>query len=214
MSATVIWKKREEEQVLIQDDELENINDVIELNDTSSTVHVDSHTDSDDTFAETEQLKLTDESQRDDGVESLSKGQPPRTPLFVFVVVFFSIIGGFLFGYDTGVIAGALLELEKDFDLDVTKKELVVSVTVVAAAIGAVIGGPFNEMLGRKRTIMISSIVFAVGAIMMGAAPTNRNVQSWSWLIVLGGRFIVGLGIGVYINVHVHVYIPTNKYTH
>ena len=64
-----------------------------------------------------------------------------RTPLFVYVISFFSIIGGFLFGYDTGVIAGALLELEKDFRLDATKKELVVSVTVVAAAIGALCGG-------------------------------------------------------------------------
>ena len=59
----------------------------------------------------------------------------------------FSIIGGFLFGYDMGVIAGALLELEKDFNLDVMKKELVVSVTVVTAALGALCGGPSNEKI-------------------------------------------------------------------
>lgn len=119
-----------------------------------------------------------------------------RTPLFVYVISFFSIIGGFLFGYDTGVIAGALLELEKDFRLDATKKELVVSVTVVAAALGALCGGPSNEKLGRKPTIMIASMTFAVGALLMGVAPTGGGTESWSWLVVLAGRFIVGLGIG------------------
>ena len=119
-----------------------------------------------------------------------------RTPLFVYVISFFSIIGGFLFGYDTGVIAGALLELEKDFKLDATKKELVVSVTVVAAALGALCGGPSNEKLGRKPTIMIASMTFAVGAVLMGVAPTGGRTESWSWLVVLAGRFIVGLGIG------------------
>ena len=126
----------------------------------------------------------------------VSKARPTRTPLFVYVISFFSIIGGFLFGYDTGVIAGALLELEKDFRLDATKKELVVSVTVVAAAIGALCGGPSNEKLGRKPTIMIASMTFAVGAVLMGAAPTGGGTESWSWLMVLAGRFIVGLGIG------------------
>lgn len=119
-----------------------------------------------------------------------------RTPIFVYVISFFSIIGGFLFGYDTGVIAGALLELEKDFRLDATKKELVVSVTIVAAALGALCGGPFNEKLGRKPTIMIASMTFAVGALLMGVAPTGGGTESWSWLMVLAGRFIVGLGIG------------------
>lgn len=120
----------------------------------------------------------------------------PRTPLFVYVISFFSIIGGFLFGYDTGVIAGALLELEKDFQLDATKKELIVSVTVVAAALGALCGGPSNEKIGRKPTIMIASMTFVVGALLMGVAPTGGGTESWSWLVVLAGRFIVGLGIG------------------
>ena len=90
---------------------------------------------------------------REDGVRvtlgSIKKKE--RTPCFVYVVAFFSIIGGFLFGYDTGVIAGAILELDKDFALDSTRKELVVSVTVAAAAVGALVGGPTNDRFGRKR---------------------------------------------------------------
>ncbi len=133
-----------------------------------------------------------------DGSESSSKTEderPPvktRTPVFVYVIVFFSFIGGFLFGYNTGVIAGALLELDKDFSLDATRKELVVSVTLVAAAMGAMGGGPLNDKLGRKRTIMITSLVLTVGAVAMAAAP----LASWGWTVVLIGRFIVGVGIG------------------
>lgn len=121
-----------------------------------------------------------------------------RTPLFVYVVAFFSVIGGFLFGYDTSVIAGALLELEKDFELDSTKRELIVSITILAAACGAVLGGPSNEVIGRKRTIIIASLIFGVGSVVMAAAPIGDNSASWSWLMVLCGRFIVGLGIGEY----------------
>lgn len=121
------------------------------------------------------------------------KKKNAKTPLIVYVISFFSIIGGFLFGYDTGVIAGALLELDKDFPLDTTKKELVVSVTVAAAAIGAIAGGPLNEMAGRKKTIMVASVIFAVGAVLMASAP----LTGWGWYIVLIGRFIVGLGIGM-----------------
>ena len=120
------------------------------------------------------------------------KRKQARTPLLVYIITFFSIIGGFLFGYDTGVIAGALLELGKDYALDTTEKELVVSVTVAAAAVGAVSGGPLNEKLGRKKTIMVASAVFAVGAVVMAGAP----LASWGWSVVFLGRFIVGLGIG------------------
>jgi SP family myo-inositol transporter-like MFS transporter 13 len=133
----------------------------------------------------------------DEDPDSEADGEPARatlkTPAIVYVISFFSIIGGFLFGYDTGVIAGALLELDADFDLDATRKELVVSITVAAAALGALCGAVFNERLGRKRTIMVASAIFFVGAVVMAAAPT----APWGWVIVLAGRFIVGIGIGL-----------------
>ena len=120
-------------------------------------------------------------------------GQNTRTPLFLYVVVFFSTIGGFLFGYDTTVISGALLDLKKDFSLSKLQIELVVSVTALAATVGALAGGLMNEKLGRKKTIIIASVIFAVGPIVMCGAPTNGK---WSWLMVLSGRFIVGIAIG------------------
>ena len=172
MSEVVSWTKKEEETVFIADQEGEKL---------------DSDTDIDSPNVDPSQ-PIKDDVCR-------SSRRPP-TPLFVYVISFFSIIGGFLFGYDTGVIAGALLELEKDFKLDATKKELVVSVTVVAAALGALCGGPSNEKIGRKPTIMIASVTFAVGALLMGVAPSGGGTERWSWLVVLAGRLIVGLGIG------------------
>lgn len=145
---------------------------------------------------ESPSIKKQDKTLSDQHNLSCRHRSHSRTPLYVYVISFFSIIGGFLFGYDTGVVAGALLELEKDFLLDVTRKELIVSVTVVGAALGALCGGPFNEILGRKPTIMVASAIFAVGALMMGVVPTGGGIEKWSWLIVLAGRLIVGLGIG------------------
>ena len=146
-----------------------------------------------------EQFVTSSDGEGDTKVHSLTKngicaGKKSKTPSIIYVIAFFSIIGGFLFGYDTGVIAGALLELDKDYRLETTKKELLVSITVAAAAVGAVCGGPLNEKVGRKKTIMIASVVFAVGAVVMVGAPP----MSWGWGVVFAGRSIVGVGIGGY----------------
>ena len=135
-------------------------------------------------------------TEEEDGVEQTDKENQPITKLTTSLatVTIFSIIGGFLFGYDTSVISGALLILDKDYDYTLTslQKELVVSVTIGAAALGAVLGGPSNEILGRRPTIMIASVIFTIGAILMAAAP----ISAWGWIIILIGRFIVGIGIG------------------
>ena len=138
------------------------------------------------------------ETEEEDGVERTltDKEIQPSTKLTASLATLtvFSIIGGFLFGYDTSVISGALLILDKDYNYTLTslQKELLVSVTIGAAALGAVLGGPSNEILGRRPTIMIASVIFTVGAILMAAAP----ISAWGWIIILIGRFIVGIGIG------------------
>ena len=54
---------------------------------------------------------------------------PPSTPWYVFVLTLLSAIGGFLFGYDTGVVAGATLPISEKFKLNTVEKELFVSIT-------------------------------------------------------------------------------------
>ncbi|XP_010538418.1 PREDICTED: inositol transporter 4 [Tarenaya hassleriana] len=101
-------------------------------------------------------------------------------------------IGGLLFGYDTGVISGALLYIKDDFE-QVEKKtwlqETIVSMAVAGAIVGAAIGGWINDKFGRKISILIADVLFFIGAIVMAIAPTP-------WVIIIG-RILVGFGVGM-----------------
>ena len=108
---------------------------------------------------------------------------------FVYVLAAISAIGGFLFGYDTGVVSGAMIKVRVKFDLDSTMQEAIVSATIAAAAIAAALSGPLTDWIGRKVTLLISSAVFTVGAVVMGASVT-------AWMLLIG-RIIVGVGIGI-----------------
>ncbi|MCI4381779.1 hypothetical protein PGIGA_G00255840 [Pangasianodon gigas] len=108
---------------------------------------------------------------------------------FVYVLSFFSALGGFLFGYDTGVVSGAMLLLKKEMNLSAFWQELLVSSTVGAAALSALAGGYLNGLYGRRKCIMLASFIFTVGGIILSVAPNKA--------VLLFGRLIVGLGIGV-----------------
>lgn len=112
----------------------------------------------------------------------------PSTPVFVYVLAFISALGGFLFGYDTGVVSGAMLLLKKEMNLNALWQELLVSSTVGAAAVSALSGGSLNGWLGRKICILIASFIFSVGGVVLSIAPDK--------VVLLVGRITVGLGIG------------------
>lgn len=108
---------------------------------------------------------------------------------FVYVAVGVAAIGGLLFGYDTGVISGAILFIQKQYGLSSTMEEVVVSSVLVGAIIGAVIGGALTDKYGRRKMIILAGIIFTISAIGTAFSP------SVSWLI--GGRLISGIGIGI-----------------
>ncbi|HEV7677975.1 MAG TPA: MFS transporter [Candidatus Dormibacteraeota bacterium] len=99
-----------------------------------------------------------------------------------------SALGGFLFGYDTGVISGALLYITRDFALSSFAQESVVSALLVGAAIGAVVAGRLTDVLGRRRLIIVTSGVFVVGVVLAAIAPGT--------LFLVGARFVIGLAVG------------------
>ncbi|OMO76936.1 Sugar/inositol transporter [Corchorus capsularis] len=114
-----------------------------------------------------------------------------RNP-YIAKLAFSAGIGGLLFGYDTGVISGALLYIRDDFD-EVDRKtwlqEVIVSMAVAGAIFGAGVGGWINDRFGRKISILIADVLFFVGAILMAVAPGP-------WMIIIG-RIFVGLGVGM-----------------
>ncbi|XP_027092947.1 inositol transporter 4-like [Coffea arabica] len=114
-----------------------------------------------------------------------------RTP-YIMRLALSAGIGGLLFGYDTGVISGALLYIRDDFKSvknNTWLRETIVSMAIAGAAIGAAIGGWLNDKCGRKKSILLADVLFVAGAILMAAAPAP-------WMIILG-RIFVGLGVGM-----------------
>lgn len=85
------------------------------------------------------------------------KGKGGGVRCFVYVLAAFSAIGGFLFGYDTGVVSGAMIKVRVRFHLDSTMQEAIVSATIGAAALAAGAAGPLTDAIGRRPTLIISS---------------------------------------------------------
>src|SRR5690348_7441306 len=91
---------------------------------------------------------------------------------FVTVVSWISALAGLLFGYDTGVISGAILFVKTDFSLSTFQEEVVVAAVLVGAIIGAVIGGKLADRFGRRNVLIQVAILFIIGAIGTALAPT------------------------------------------
>src|SRR5215207_3679644 len=107
---------------------------------------------------------------------------------FVYVVASVAALGGLLFGYDTGVISGALLFIKTDFQLNAFLEGFIVSSLLLGAMVGAGVSGSLSDRLGRRTIILVAAAIFAVGSIGAGLAP---NV----WVLVFF-RFFLGLGVG------------------
>lgn len=114
--------------------------------------------------------------------------QRDGAPAFVRVLALFSALGGFLSGYDAGVVSGAMLLLKREHNITLPWHELLVSGTVAAAALSALAGAFLNDVFGRRACVLLASFAFFIGGIVMGSAPNKEAV--------LIGRLIVGVGIG------------------
>ena len=104
----------------------------------------------------------------------------------VLVVVLFS---GGLFGYDQGVISGALHGIKATFSLSALLVEVVTSWVTLGALLGALVAGELADQIGRKRTALIAGALFTLGALVQALAPDT--------VILVVGRLIVGAGVGV-----------------
>ncbi len=107
----------------------------------------------------------------------------------VYMTAGIAALAGLLFGYDTGVISGAILFIKDQFKLASSAVEAVVSAVLIGAVIGAAFSGAITDKFGRKKVLVVTALLFAVGAI---GASFAANVA----MIVLF-RLIIGVAIGV-----------------
>lgn len=104
------------------------------------------------------------------------------------LVTIISTFGGLLFGYDTGVINGALLYMSRELHLTAADQGLITSTLLFGAALGALLGGRISDALGRRQAIILIACVFIVGTVTCSVAPDTTT------LCVC--RFILGLAVG------------------
>ncbi|MEO7114773.1 MAG: sugar porter family MFS transporter [Caldimonas sp.] len=108
---------------------------------------------------------------------------------FVYLSVGVAALGGLLFGYDTGVISGAILFIKDQFALSAIMEEVVVSSVLVGAVLGAALGGALTGRFGRRGLIILAGVIFTASAIGTALAPTV------GWLIA--ARIVSGIAIGI-----------------
>jgi SP family galactose:H+ symporter-like MFS transporter len=94
-----------------------------------------------------------------------------------------------LFGYDTGVISGAILFIKRQFGLSSTMEEIVVSAVLVGAVVGASLGGALTDRLGRRSLIITAGVIFVISSLGTAFSPTIL------WLIA--AEVVSGIAIGL-----------------
>ncbi|WP_396655251.1 sugar porter family MFS transporter [Microbacterium sp.] len=98
-------------------------------------------------------------------------------------------VGGFLFGFDSSVINGAVESIQSDFALNSFVTGLVVAIALLGCAAGAMVAGALSDRWGRLRVMFLGALMFFVSSLGAGLTVTVWDLALW--------RVIGGLGIGI-----------------
>lgn len=107
----------------------------------------------------------------------------------IYVIAIVAAMGGLLFGFDTGVISGAIPFFQKDFGIDDSMVEVVTSSGLLGAILGALCCGKLTDRIGRRKVILTSAVIFAIGALWSGWAPDIYHL--------IAARLFLGVAIGI-----------------
>lgn len=107
----------------------------------------------------------------------------------IYVIAIVAAMGGLLFGFDTGVISGAIPFFQKDFAVDNSMIEIVTSSVLFGAIFGALFCGKITDRMGRRKVILISAVIFAIGALWSGWSPNIYHL--------IAARLFLGIAIGI-----------------
>ncbi|MGQ5708885.1 sugar porter family MFS transporter [Lactobacillus sp. PSON] len=110
-------------------------------------------------------------------------------------IYFFGSFGGILFGYDIGVMTGALPFLEADWHLQNAAGLVgwITSAVMFGAIFGGALAGQLSDKLGRRKMILISAVIFMIFSILSGVAPDIGRISPYYLIIV---RMLLGLAVG------------------
>jgi len=116
-------------------------------------------------------------------------GEDSSPPARFWLIAIIASLGGLLFGYDTGIIAGALLCIRAEFGISELMEGIIAGAALIGAIIGVLLGGPLADRIGRRMLIMICAMLFILSSVACALAP------SISLLVV--GRMLVGMAVGI-----------------
>ncbi|WP_327313238.1 sugar porter family MFS transporter [Streptomyces sp. NBC_01235] len=133
-------------------------------------------------------MDLTDNAARTHTTAPAPDDTPPTLSRRLRLITVTATFGGLLFGYDTGVINGALPYMTDDLGLTPFTEGMVTSSLLLGAALGAVTGGRLSDARGRRRTILLLAVVFFIGALGCTLAPNTA--------VMVVARFVLGLAVG------------------
>ena len=123
---------------------------------------------------------------------SASSASDPRqsaSVLFVLLISVAAALGGFLFGFDTAVINGAVVALGEHFNVGPVLVGMSVSLALIGSAIGALLSGPVSDRYGRIKPMLISALLFTASGVGSGLPFSVWDFIFW--------RFLGGVGIGL-----------------
>eukprot|EP00249_Psilotum_nudum_P009895 c22221_g1_i1 orf=241-1905(-) len=110
------------------------------------------------------------------------------TGKYVIACTVIATVTSTLLGYDIGIISGAILFIQKDLNLTTVQVEFVVGSLNLIAIVGGFLSGWLSDLIGRRKTMAIASVIFFVGAVVMSVAP--------SFEVLMIGRLTAGVGVG------------------
>ncbi len=116
-------------------------------------------------------------------------GNKQKITTILLVATAVAAVGGILFGFDTGIISGAILFIQHDWDLSTTEESIATSSVLIGAILGAILGGYSADRLGRKRSIIGGSVLFIVGTLVV--------IASQGLPVFVVGRILIGIAIGL-----------------
>ncbi|XP_022931637.1 polyol transporter 5-like [Cucurbita moschata] len=121
-------------------------------------------------------------------IRSLDPPIKPSRNRFSSLCAIMASMSSVLLGYDIGVMSGAAIYIQQDFEISDVQVEILVGIINLYATIGAAAAGRTSDWIGRRYTMVLSAGFFFVGAILMGFAP--------NYPLLMSGRFVAGIGIG------------------